>query len=239
MRTASARRKRRNAERAAARQQPEVSARVTHTSTPELGPDSEPEETLAALALERADPFGLDLGLGSGSEPQDVLAAFVRSSRALSRRIFTRANIYVIVGVLIAFAGVLFFYLQTVGQTSEDGDLFSDFLRSAPRFGILFFVEFIAFFFLRQYRSDMEEFRYYEAVQRKREEIFALVRFMKTQDEKVDIARLAEVIGQSSTVDKLGAGESTELLETKKLTKDEMDILVKIIEAVMQSRGIG
>ncbi len=40
-----------------------------------------------------------------------------------------------------------------------------------PGFGILFFIEFVAFFFLRQYRSALDEFRYYDAIRRNREEI--------------------------------------------------------------------
>jgi hypothetical protein len=38
------------------------------------------------------------------------------------------------------------------------------------RFGVLFFIEFVAFFFLRQYRATMDEFRYYETAQRNRED---------------------------------------------------------------------
>ena len=40
-----------------------------------------------------------------------------------------------------------------------------------PGFGILFFIEFVAFFFLRQYRSAMDEFPVYDAIRRNREEI--------------------------------------------------------------------
>ena len=167
------------------------------------------------------------------SEPKEFLAALVRSSRVLSQRIFTRAGVYLSVGVLIAFGGVFFFYLQTLEPPpSAADDVFAEAIRNAPRFGILFFVEFIAIFFLRQYRSDMEEFRYYEAIQRKRENAFFLVRAMEKHDEKVNIDRLVDIINHSFGVGKLATGETTELLETKKLSKDETDVLVKIIEAV-------
>jgi hypothetical protein len=48
-------------------------------------------------------------------------------------------------------------------------------LHTLPRFGILFFIETIAFFFLRQYRTAMDEYRYFEAIKRKREENFVLL----------------------------------------------------------------
>ncbi|MBI5557030.1 MAG: hypothetical protein HY885_05285 [Deltaproteobacteria bacterium] len=179
------------------------------------------------------------------SKPQEILVALIESSKGLSDRIFTRAGVYLIVGVLIAFSGLGFFYLQTVGLrdlSSSDipktaVSLAAHQLGSlAPRFGILFFIEFIAFFFLRQYKSAMEEFRYFEAVQRKREESFALVRFMKEEDGKVDITRLLEAESFFSNPGRLAPGESTELLESKKLTKDEMDVFVKIVETVSQSK---
>ena len=39
------------------------------------------------------------------------LASLAKSSEKLSNRIFTRAGVYLLVGVLIAFSGVAFFYL--------------------------------------------------------------------------------------------------------------------------------
>ena len=173
---------------------------------------------------------------GSEPDPRGVLADLVESSRVLSNRIFVRASVYLIVGVLIAFGGVLFFYFDAIGEDSAGG-LETALLRNAPRFGVLFFVEFIAIFFLRQYRSDMEEFRYYEAVQRKREEIFALMGLMEQTDNKINIAKLIETDGFFSAGTKFTAGESTELLEAKKLTKDETDVLIKIVEYMTKLRG--
>ena len=198
--------------------------------------DTERQSTLRDSDLE-PEPDSEGDQFTTQSEPNEFLAALVRSSRILSQRIFTRAGIYLSVGVLIAFGGVFFFYLQTFDQQSRAvEDVFAEALRNAPRFGILFFVEFIAIFFLRQYRSDMEEFRYYEAIQRKRENAFFLVRAMQEHDGKIDIDRLVQIINHSFGVGKLAPGETTELIEAKKLSKDEADVLVKLIGAVTQSK---
>ena len=187
--------------------------------------------------------FLLGSGLKHDSNPQEILAALVKASGALSSQIFKRAGIYLIVGVIVAFIGLLFFYIQSGGEsgtiqpTGEPNWLRTLTENLAPRFGILFFVEFIAFFFLRQYRSAMEEFRYFEAIQRKREEVYVLIRLMKKEGGKVDIDRLIKGDSFFSGVDRLAAGESTELLESKKLTKDEMDVFTKIIEAVSRSKA--
>ena len=179
--------------------------------------------------------------LNHDSNPNEILVELARSSRQLSDRIFTRAGIYLIVGVLIAFSGLGFFYLQTaehavIKDPADLATLARQIATLAPRFGILFFIEFIAFFFLRQYRAAMEEFRYFDAVQRKREETLALVGFMKDKDGKVDVAKLLDIDGYFSGAGRLAAGESTELLESKKLTKDEMDVFMRIVDAVSQAK---
>ena len=83
--------------------------------------------------------------LTKDTEPLAVLAQLTQSSRNLSDRIFTRAGIYLIVGVLIAFSGLIFFYTQTAGtnphvapsDASPFGIAATQVATLAPRFGIL------------------------------------------------------------------------------------------------------
>ena len=78
----------------------------------------------------------------------------------------------------------------------------------------------------------MDEFRYFEAVQRHREETYALIRLIKEESGKLNLNDLLKSNYFYSTAAKLGPGETTELLESRKLTKDEMDIFMKIVDAV-------
>lgn len=96
--------------------------------------------------------------------------------------------------------------------------------------GILVFVEFIAFFFLRLYRSAMDEFRHYESLQRSREETLAIVRLIKAKSEVVDVYQLIEKCGFRSGIEKPDPGQTTDLLESKKLNKDETEIFNKILD---------
>ena len=172
-----------------------------------------------------------------------ILVDLVQSSKNQAQRILQRAGVYLIIGSLIAFFGVGFFYLETSPDTNipdtEDWVLMlaAQVAQTAPRFGVLFFVEFVAFFFLRQYRTAMEEFRYFEAIQRRREELFALVTLMREEESRVNIERLIEADCWFSDSGRLAQGESTELLESKKLTKDEIHVLLKIIEAMSHAKG--
>jgi hypothetical protein len=190
-----------------------------------------------------------------------ALGSYAEASGRIANGLYTRAGIYLIVGVLIAFSGLFFFYVQTnamqqqelkrqelnlaiatkaaapkVGADESAGTLLlSRVAELAPRFGILFFIEFVAFFFLRQYRSAMDEFRYFEAVKRCREEVFALILLSK-EVSTIDLAKVVESGRFFSSAGKLAAGETTELIETRKLTKDEMALFEQIVTLISSSK---
>lgn len=106
----------------------------------------------------------------------------------------------------------------------------------APKFGILFFIELVAFFFLKQYRSAMDEFRYYEAVQRKREEILVLIKLAFDGGKGAEVLELVKNGCFFSEGKVLGKDQSTEIIESRKLEKSELEILDKVIEVVSRSK---
>jgi hypothetical protein len=105
----------------------------------------------------------------NGLDPRELLAFYAERTSGVTRQIYSRAGVYLMVGVMIAFSGLAFFYLRSQSLPQEH-DYVDRALTLAPGFGVLFFIEFVAFFFLRQYRLAMEEFRYFDAVRRRREE---------------------------------------------------------------------
>lgn len=163
------------------------------------------------------------------------LVSLADQSRQIAAGLYTRAGVYLIIGVLVAFSGLGFFYLQTL-EVSPESALVTQLSTLAPRFGILFFIEFIAFFFLRQYQSAMEEFRYYEAIKRRREETLALLSMLARDGKQVDVMQLVTSGAFYSAAGKLAPGESTEILESRKLSKDEIVIFERIVEALGRAR---
>lgn len=156
------------------------------------------------------------------------------SSRELAEKIFARSGIYLIVGVLVAFSGLAFFYAQTPQKEMKWDSLL---LALAPRFGILFFIELVAFFFLRQYRAAMDEFRYFESIKRKREENMLMLALSKPSGSGVNLLQLLEMWDLSSTPRHLSTGETTEVLETRKLTKDEISLFEKMLDSISAVRA--
>lgn len=166
----------------------------------------------------------------------DLLSKYAENSKQLSERMFSRAGVYLFVGVIISFSGLFFFYSQTLFLTQATSIDMNFVLLIAPKFGILFFLEIVAFFFLRQYRSAMEEFRYYESIKRKREETLALIKYAAENEkslEPLELVRAESFYSKSTT---LNHGETTEILENRKLEKNEIILLEKVIDLVSNSK---
>ena len=173
----------------------------------------------------------------ASSSATKLFAYYAANSRRLSQSIYSRAGVYLMVGVFVAFSGLAFFYSQTVQiSPSSTTEGLSLLITLAPKFGILFFIEFVAFFFLRQYRSAMDEFRYYEAIKRNREETLALIRIAVDSGKSFDPIELVKTESFFSKAGVLDKGQSTEILESRKLEKNELELLEKVIDVVSRSK---
>lgn len=166
---------------------------------------------------------------------EGLLLDLAESSKRLADGIYGRSGVYLLVGVMVAFSGLAFFYVQTSGSFTTE-NITALMVSLAPKFGILFFIEFVAFFFLKQYRTSMDEFRYYEAIKRRREEMLVLVKMGIEQSKPVDSFELVKLGQFFSVAGRLEKEETTELLEARKLEKNETAVLEKAIDAIAQAR---
>lgn len=157
----------------------------------------------------------------------------IEESKTISERIFSRSGVYLLVGCLIAFIGVAIFY-SPIFSTTASTDISQRLLDYLPRFGALFFIEFIAFFFLKQYRTMLEEYRYYEAIKRKRQDNLNLIELIERHKDNTEFSKLLIEKISNSTITKLSNGETTEILEAQKLANQDLDIFSKITELVRE-----
>ncbi len=112
---------------------------------------------------------GLSIEAARCLGPRDLLALYAERTSDLTRRIYARAGIYLLAGVTVSFVGLAFFYNGSRDLPAST-DHVDHILGFVPGLAILFFIEFIAFFFLRQYRAAMDDFRYFDRVRRSRED---------------------------------------------------------------------
>lgn len=92
---------------------------------------------------------------------------------------------------------------------------------------MLLFIQLLAGFFLRQYRSSMEEYRYYEALLRHREGLLASYLLRKQTGEASQLMAFAAELAQVAAPLKVGSGETTLILEAQKSEANEFAELMR------------
>ncbi|MBO2903384.1 hypothetical protein [Aeromonas dhakensis] len=168
----------------------------------------------------------------TGSEEfstKDYLYQLVKEADILSRKIYNRSGVYLLFGVLIAFSGIVYFSISPI-NIPNGASLTESFLILAPRFGILFFIEFIAFFFLKQYRSAMDEFRHYDSLKRNRESQLAILLMATDNFIEKSFVTVANEMSFFNKQGVLAQGETTELLEASKLNNSEIEVLKVLVQ---------
>lgn len=161
----------------------------------------------------------------------DRYGELAKSSRSLAASLYNRSGVYLISGVSLAVGGIVAFYLlrPVVKSGTAAIDLFVALL---PGSSMLLFVELIAFFFLRQSRAVMDEFRHFDQLARSREELLAALRLTAEMGKPLDVAELMTKGFYFTRGERLAVGETTEIVEARKLEKTEIDLLNKVVELI-------
>lgn len=192
------------------------------------------------VSAEEKEVINQQISLGDTALEQ--MQKLAKSSKEISEGLYTRAGVYLFIGVIIAFSGLAFFYIETAkgvdintpAETAISSS--SSLLLMAPKFGILFFIEMVAFFFLRQYREAMDEYRYYESIKRKREENLVLMQLNSENDVPMSISDLLEKTAFYSDHKNLKAGETTEIIESRKLSSNEIALMEKMLATMVSKK---
>lgn len=186
---------------------------------------------------------------------EKLIAGYLEASKEIAQNLYTRSGAYLLIGCLIAFAGVLFFYFQTANLHVLDTENSKEVLNTSagsnkpvqdvlnsiqitrivfeylPRVGTLIFVEAIAFFFLRQYRLMMEEYRYYEAIKRQREnQLAALYLFNGYKESPKLLENIIGFMKFGENPNRLSKEDTTNIIETEKLNSKDFDMAGKLLE---------
>lgn len=162
----------------------------------------------------------------------------ISESKKNAEKLFSRSSNCLLVGCVISILGVFVFYLLNMQASQEATDLTSRLLQILPRFGILFFIEYIAFFFLKQYRILMEEYRYYEAIKRERQDILSVYLLIKEYNDKPEIQKtIIDYIDKHSA--KVPYITGSHKIKTEKLVYDDLDLLSKVTSLVQAVKSNG
>ena len=166
-----------------------------------------------------------------------LLKRLAESSREISDKIYKRATLFLWTGLLIALFGLVYLHFQNnlILQAQETS---TRLLRTLTRLGIFFFIESIPFFLLKQYRTTMAQYRYFESVKRRREENLAIITIIFSHQKNLDFVKLFQQISIYSDLKGLTNGGTLEKLESKKLTNPVTPPFEKIFKAIAQLKGL-
>lgn len=155
----------------------------------------------------------------------------ITESKNNADRLLSRSNTCLVVGCIISILGVFVFYLLNLGTEYNSLEISQQLFTLLPRFGILFFIEYVAFFFLKQYRILMEEYRYYEAIKRDRQNLLSIYYLVdKYKDEKEILELMNNYIDKHSAEIPKYSGDNRVKME--KSLNEDMDLISKIIKMI-------
>jgi len=197
---------------------------------------SDKNVSIENLQILRGGKKELSIGDEVEEEP-NVLLTQIKEATQISEKIYTRSGVYLLVGCLIAFVGVFIFYSPYLNQnlTTVTTDTLTRFMDFLPRIGALLFVEFVAFFFLKQYRIMMEEYRYYEAIKRKKQNNYLIVNLIEKYSDQEEV--LKQILDKCSFDElnrKIGKEDSAEILEVQKLGNQEFNLIEKVMDLIKE-----
>lgn len=200
------------------------------------------EESNVSINASAEEKEVINQQISLGDTALEQMQKLAKSSKEISEGLYTRAGVYLFIGVIIAFSGLAFFYIETAKSVGIDTSAetaissSSSLLLMAPKFGILFFIEMVAFFFLRQYREAMDEYRYYESIKRKREENLVLMQLNTENEVPMSISDLLDKTAFYSDHKNLKAGETTEMIESRKLSSNEIALMEKMLATMVAKK---
>lgn len=202
----------------------------THTLQNLVTRLSEQKEKFITMEIPNTKPEQSDI--------EKQLIDNISESKKNAEKLFSRSSNCLLVGCVISILGVFVFYLLNMQASQEATDLTSRLLQVLPRFGILFFIEYIAFFFLKQYRILMEEYRYYEAIKRERQDILSVYLLIKEYNDKPEIQRtIIDYIDKHSS--KVPYITGAHKIKTEKLVYDDLDLLSKVTSLIQAVKSNG
>lgn len=178
----------------------------------------------------------------ANNENYNVCDIYIKHYAKVAGALLNKSNKYIFLGYILALSGIIIFILLT-GQmnVSHEDSLKHDTLKNVniwnyviylitinlPRFGVLFFIEYIAIFFLKQYRILLEEFRYYKLIECNLIQYKIVMKFIeehKTSPEIID-KFICYIDSHSIFVPQITGSHK---IKTEKMLNEDMDFISKL-----------
>jgi hypothetical protein len=198
--------------------------------------------------LEGVKQYLAEHNLAEIAEKDEIESNFIvylKRSQDAARVAQRRPNALLFVGTIVAVLGLIFFVLTLPGSRygflnlvespspSAVQDLWASGIQLLPRLLMLIFIQVLAGFFLRQYRTSMEDFRYYESILRHREAQYLSYSLRKRLADKKAIMKFADVLLKEREFGLIHRGQTTTVLEAQRTEQNEFGSLYEKIAGLI------
>jgi hypothetical protein len=179
----------------------------------------------AAKALTLSSVSTTSTTLTGPSLAEEYLSIDVQRAFATSEQLFSRSTLLLVGGVVMAFVGVGVFFISPFFSGSPPASIHSmvDLLSSQQllfafrSFAVLFFIEAIAWFLLRQYRALIEDYKSFYRHYMRRANYLAAVKISTQKGDKQFFNRIVDTFLAEDLTGRLKKDETTENLEGQRL----------------------
>lgn len=178
--------------------------------------------------------FGADiLASERYSDLQRDLIEFKERLRIEIRRLSLRANTNLAIGSVTTLVAVVVLYLTVVSNHIDFTNSVSMVSYFIPRISLVIFIEVFAFFFLKLYKSNLDNVRYYH---NEMTNIEARIISLKSAIINADKSTINEVIKDLSKTERnfvIKKGETTIELERLRSEKNENKSLIELAKSII------
>lgn len=199
---------------------------ITPSKTEEV-PEKEPEEYINHLNF------------------LDICDQHIRKYDKIADKLQNKSLDYASVGYILAMLGIFVFMflsdqLKTTNNSFDpkifEGNSISSYILymitiNLPRFGVLFFIEYIAIFFLKQYRVLLEEYKYYQLLKHNLVQCKIILSFFNQYKDSPDIIKLLLEYVNSNFL-KAPSFSSCDKIKLEQIVNNDLDMLSKITDLI-------
>jgi hypothetical protein len=171
------------------------------------------------------------------ARPEEIVSrmeAQVAAADVRAESLFGRSTLLLGGGIIMAFVGVSIFYLtlpEVAGQLQLDSYL----AHSVRSVGVLIFLESIAWFLLRQYRTLVEDYKWFHRLYLKRANFLVAFGVLDKKEVRPEDIFLAASLLQEDLSGKLQKDETTEANERLRVPDDNP--VVEILRTIVSIHG--
>lgn len=175
----------------------------------------------------------------------DICNQHIKKYDKIADNLQEKSLTFASLGYALAMLGILIFmYLSGQLKTTdssfnpkifEENSITSYILYmitiNLPRFGVLFFIEYIAIFCLKQYRVLLEEYKYYQLLKHNLVQCKIILSFFNQYKDSPDIIKLLLEYVNSNFL-KAPSFSSSDKIKLEQIVNNDLDMLSKITDLI-------